>query len=448
MIFIIFILGILFIFQTFLVENIYKDTKIENLKNVNNKIEIALNNYPNDLGYHLKKESYNNDSCIRIITSELNIYASNEEVGCDLAFLKNDDINRIFNVLKSKNSFLTSIKNQQFDGELLIYGSLINQRGKQMIILSSTKISAFNAAILISQKQFFVYSFFIVLATFLLGLMLSKKIIKPLKEIILQIKELPYGKYQTSNAKKSNLELKNLDDVLVFANEKIVESDKAKRELISNVSHDLKTPLSMIVGYGEMIRDIKEENNKENVEVIIEEAKRLNLLVDDLLELNKFQNDKIILHYEEYSLNKLLEDTFKQFEKIFEKYGIFCDLKLLKKDVKVSVDHFRLKQVLYNFINNAMFYNDKDKRIVEIGAKEFDDKIKVFVYDNGNGIDEKEYDKVFERYYRNSEKHRRFKEGSGIGLAVSKQILLAHNLEFGVESELNKYTIFYFLIRK
>lgn len=448
MLFIIFILGVFFIFQSFLIENIYRDTKIENLKNINNEIAIALNDYSSNLGYLLKKESYNNDACIRIITSELNIYASNEEVGCDLAFLKNDDINEIFNILKNKNSFLKRIKNQQFDGELLIYGSLINQKGQQMIILSSTKISAFNAAFLISQKQFFVYSFFIILATFLLGLILSKKIIKPLKGIISQIKVLPDGKYQTSNLKNTNSELQKLDQVLVLANEKIIESNKAKKELISNVSHDLKTPLSMIVGYGEMIRDIKEENNKENIEVIIEEAKRLNLLVDDLLQLNKFQNNKIVFNYEKYYVNNLLKEVFKQFEKIFEKYDIEAKLKLLTKDKEVFIDVFRLKQVLYNFINNAMFYNEKEKKIVVFGAEEFDNRIKVFVYDNGNGIEEKERDKVFERYYRNSEKHLRFKEGSGIGLAVSKEILLAHNLEFGIESELNKYTIFYFLLQK
>ena len=228
------------------------------------------------------------------------------------------------------------------------------------------------------------------------------------------------------------------------ANEDILKAEKAKKELLGNVSHDLRTPLTMIVGYGEMIRDLPEENNEENINVIIDEAKRLSTLVDDLIDISKIDAIKLELSKEKVSLKSLLNEVYHQYDKHCKSQGIELTLNTEEEDAQVEVDVKRIKQVLYNFINNSLNYNDKDKQKIEIGYQKLDDTYRVYVYDNGEGIDEKDINNIWDRYYKVDKEHKRHHIGSGIGLSLAKQLLDAHGFNYGVESQKGEWTRFYF----
>lgn len=200
----------------------------------------------------------------------------------------------------------------------------------------------------------------------------------------------------------------------------------------------------MIVGYGEMIRDLPEENTEENINVIIDEAKRLSTLVDDLIDISKMDAIRLELNKEKVSLNELLNDVYKQYEKYCQNQGIDLELKL-DEDIEVEIDVKRIKQVLYNFVNNALNYNNKEKQLIRISSEKKDgNTYRVTVYDNGEGIEEKDLSRIWDRYYKVDKEHKRHHIGSGIGLSLARELLEAHGLEYGVESKKGEYTSFFF----
>ena len=202
----------------------------------------------------------------------------------------------------------------------------------------------------------------------------------------------------------------------------------------------------MIVGYGEMIRDLPEENTEENINVIIDEAKRLSTLVDDLIDISKIDAIRLELHKEEITVKELLESVYRQYEKYCETQGIELILDC-KEDQKIQIDIKRIKQVLYNFINNSLNYNDKEKQKIIIGSERNEDGLRIYVYDNGEGIDKEDLGNIWDRYYKVDKEHKRHHIGSGIGLSLAKQLLEAHGMECGVESLKGEYSKFYFDIK-
>ena len=203
----------------------------------------------------------------------------------------------------------------------------------------------------------------------------------------------------------------------------------------------------MIVGYSEMMKDIEEERNIENLDIIIKEAKRLNNLVNDLLDVSRIENSALTLHKEEVSINNLLNNVYEQYRKYCESLDI--DLKLLlDEDGMVSVDTKRIEQVLYNFINNALNYNNSKHREIVLSSNLKDGKYRIAVKDNGIGIAEKDLPYIWNRYYRVDEEHTRSHVGSGIGLSLAKDLLVLHGFKYGVESKENEYSIFWFELEK
>ena len=202
----------------------------------------------------------------------------------------------------------------------------------------------------------------------------------------------------------------------------------------------------MIVGYGEMIRDLPEENNEENINVIIDEAKRLSTLVDDLIDISKMDSVAVELNKEVISLNELLKNVYHQYELYCRNQGIDLELQL-SDDINVELDEKRIKQVLYNFVNNALNYNNKEEKKIIIGCEKKDELYRVFVYDNGEGIEDSDIRNIWDRYYKVDKEHRRHHIGSGIGLSLARELLVAHGLNYGVESEKGKYSKFYFDVK-
>mgnify|MGYP004448862313 FL=1 len=231
-------------------------------------------------------------------------------------------------------------------------------------------------------------------------------------------------------------ETNELAEVLNTASYEMGKADFYQRELVANVSHDLKTPLTMIKSYAEMIQDISGDNpekRNEHLGVIIAETDRLNKLVSNLMSVSLLQSNTITLDRKTFDFVEMCQEVYESVAVLNEQEGyniVFTPC----KPTLVYGDRERLSQVLHNFVSNAIKYGGEDK-YVGIELKRSGKKVSVHVKDNGMGIPKDDLPHIWDRYYRSSANHNREIDGSGIGLSIAKTILSLHNTNFGVNSD-------------
>lgn len=435
-------LALILFLQTTFLDGTYKNNKIAYLKETAAQIDEGIQN--DDILSVLEDISFSNEVCVRVVTDAVGFTTYQEASSCALGKLSNKQLNKIATTTFDNGGEALFDSNSSNIKNAYIYSKLSKVNDENVLIMLSTSIVPLQSTIDTMYDQFNIIIIVVVIATILLALCLSSLIVKPIKKIEMEATNLPSGKYDHKLIKTDAREIENLNNTLARANEEIIKADVARKELIGNVSHDLRTPLTMIVGYGEMIRDFPEENNAENINVIINEAKRLSTLVDDLLDLSKVESGKIEFHKKDIKISDLLESVYNQFEPYCKANNIELVLNIEDSDVVVSVDENRLKQVLHNFMSNALNYNDaKDTKII-IGEEKVDGAYRIYVYDNGSGVKEEDKDKIWNRYYKVDKEHKRSHIGSGIGLSLCKDILDKMGYKYGVDSVYKEYSKFYF----
>lgn len=435
-------LALILFLQTTFLDGTYKNNKIAYLKDTAALIDEGIQN--DDILSVLEDISFSNEVCIRVVTDAVGFTTYQEASSCALGKLSAKQLNKIATTTFDNGGEALFDNNSSYLKNVYIYSKLSKVNDENVLIMLSTSIVPLQSTIDTMYDQFNIIIIVVVIATILLALCLSSLIVKPIKKIEMEATNLPSGKYDYKLIKTDAREIENLNNTLARANEEIIKADVARKELIGNVSHDLRTPLTMIVGYGEMIRDFPEENNAENINVIINEAKRLSTLVDDLLDLSKVESGKIEFHNKDIKISDLLGSVYDQFEPYCKANNIELVLNVEDSDVVVNVDDNRLKQVLHNFMSNALNYNDaKDTKII-IGEEKVDGAYRIYVYDNGSGVKEEDKDKIWNRYYKVDKEHKRSHIGSGIGLSLCKDILDKMGYKYGVDSVYKEYSKFYF----
>ena len=204
----------------------------------------------------------------------------------------------------------------------------------------------------------------------------------------------------------------------------------------------------MIKAYAEMVRDLTykdEEKRNNNLNTIINETDRLNLLVNDILDLSALQSNNT-LECEEFDLIQIVKQIISRFNILIEKENYCFIFDPPKEEIIVYADKKRIYQVIYNLINNAINYTGDDKKVF-IEVKEFAKAYRVSIKDTGKGIPKDEIKFIWDKYYHNEKKHKRNEYGTGLGLSIVKNILQNHHFKYGVNSS-NKGTTFYFEIKK
>ncbi|MBR5340327.1 MAG: HAMP domain-containing histidine kinase [Erysipelotrichaceae bacterium] len=448
LVFVVAVMGLVYFVQTTFLDDFYKANKIKSLQSVGASVSslIGDDSFEDEIEYLMMS----NEVCVRVVSNNENYSYSG---ACTLRGLDNLTINAIASEVDAMDNDEKLFDNFHYQRDfrdkpedVYIFAKLLNINNEKAMVLVSSGITPLSATISTIKSQYVLILAIIIVMTLILALILSRYILRPIKQINAESKNLSRGEYDSKAVKVVSKEFEELNETLENANEDILKADKAKKELLGNVSHDLRTPLTMIVGYGEMIRDLPEEDNEENINVIIDEARRLSTLVDDLIDISKIDAIKLELNKEDISLNELLNSVYKQYEKYCKTQNI--DFKLqLSDDVTINVDVKRIKQILYNFVNNSLNYNTKENQEVILGAEKIDDFYRVYVYDNGEGIEEKDINNIWDRYYKVDKEHKRHHIGSGIGLSLAKELLTAHGMNYGVESKYGEYSKFYFDVK-
>ena len=241
-----------------------------------------------------------------------------------------------------------------------------------------------------------------------------------------------------------SLEVTKLADTLNYARDELSKTDRMQKELIANVSHDFKTPLTMIKGYASMIVEISGDNpekREKHAKIIIDEADRLASLVNDVLDLSKLQAGITQLNTERFNVSAALEGILERFAYLKDTKG-YRFVSEVDGELYAVADKVKIEQVLYNLIGNAVNYTGEDNTVY-VRLKKDGGRFRFDVRDTGKGIKPEEIQGIWERYYRSSETHKRPVQGTGLGLSIVKGILDRHGLEYGVESEVGKGSVFY-----
>ena len=257
----------------------------------------------------------------------------------------------------------------------------------------------------------------------------------PVKRMAEAAKKFSRGNFKEPLKLKASEEYRELANTIQYMGDKLNNTDEAQRKFVSNVSHDFRSPLTSIKGYIEAIKDgtIPPELQEKYLDIVIFETERLTKLTSNLLELNSFDDNGIILHKTEFDINKMIKQIGLAFEGTFKKKKLVLNLVFSAKEQFVEADMDKIEQVLYNLIDNAVKFSSQDSYI-RVTTEEKGSKVVIAVKDNGVGIPKESLERIWERFYKTDSSRGRDKKGTGLGLSIVKEIITAHEENISVVS--------------
>ncbi len=330
--------------------------------------------------------------------------------------------------------------------ENIVSVRIINlSNGAKQVVFICSQITPVDSTVRTLQVQLIYISVVVIVLSLLLALLISRRVSNSIIMVNESAKELSKGDFDIVFEGKDYKEIAELSDTLNHTVAELAKAEHLQKELIANVSHDLRTPLTMITAYAEVMRDLPGENTPENVQVVIDEAKRLTNLVNDLLDVSKLQAGVTSIEVREYNLTESIKAVIDRYAKLVEQNGYIVEF-IYDHDVYVEADEYKIFQVIYNLINNAINYTGEDKRVI-VKQIANGNIVRIEVIDTGAGIAKEELDNVWERYYKVDKNHKRAVMGTGLGLSIVKNILKLHDAKYGVKSKLQKGSTFWFELK-
>lgn len=438
------ILIFLWLFQIAFLDQYYEWSKRKDLNETANHIIESYN------GHHidsiLNTIAYEKGVCIEVIQKGDSAFLSSSfNRGCMMREKNNRTTyqKKFMESNLTKNSY--TITNSDFKNKILVYGLKLDN---QTYAFVSASLEPLDATTKILSTQLIYVTFIVLFLSFIIAYFISKKISAPIIELNKGANKMSKGNYNFEfNGKTDIKEIQVLSNTLNQAKNELSKTEELRRDLMANVSHDLKTPLTMIKAYAEMARDLNCDHPKkrnQNLNIIIEETDRLTLLVNDILELSKVQSSVEPLKKETTDLTAMMKQILKRYD-ILKETEHYQFIFTQAEPILVFIDAKKIEQVIYNLINNAITYTGEDKTI-KINTIMDNHKVRVEIIDSGMGIDPKDLPHIWDKYYRNEKKHQRNVIGTGLGLAIVKSILEEHQFQYGVLSKKKEGTTFYFEI--
>ncbi len=365
------------------------------------------------------------------------------------SFIPKNEPQSLITMVEDGKTLTTSIISDISDQEMVLYGQKIEADLMNYYLFINSPIEPIESYIELFVDQFYLIAIFIFIAAIGISLILADRIASPIIKIRKEANKLRDGNFDLDFDIHSYTEINDLATTLDEAAERLETVDELRKDLIANVSHDIKTPLTMIKAYSEMIRDIsgddKEKRNK-HLAIILEETDHLDKLVDDMREVSKLQAGQNILKRTNFDLQEMIEKIVKNYQETIIK-GTSMKIEMETVPCVVWADETGIFRVISNFVSNAIKYSFDDSVII-IRMIDSEDKVRVEVIDDGRGIAESELPYIWTRYYKIDKGFARNSNSTGLGLAIAKAILEAHGAKYGVTSKVNVGSTFYFELSK
>lgn len=371
--------------------------------------------------------------------------------------INNSDIQLIFHELEEDKDILVKLSNEFIMPSGIRQGDRHRQEtitrtkeftlndGRIVSLTFHAIITPVEATVTTLQMQLYIITGIMLLLSVILAIIIAKRISKPIEHINNSAKILASGSYDTYFSGTGFLEITELSGTLNTAARELSKVEALRRELMANISHDLRTPLALIYSYAEMMHDFPTEITPDQTQTIMDETNRLTSLVNDVLDISKLESGATELNIEKYNLTNSIRVTVERIAEMTKKDGYSLSFEY-EGDVYVAADEVKITQVFYNLLINAINYSGTDKRII-ILQHVINNYVKIEVKDFGEGIEPNSLPYIWDRYYKEDKKHRRALTGTGLGLSIVKKIINLHGGSYGVESEVGKGSSFWFYLK-
>jgi signal transduction histidine kinase len=353
----------------------------------------------------------------------------------------------LMEIMQSKKA--VSVFKHNSRGSLLLVGlPVIRDNVMTAAVIMTVPVASLKETVDTLKEQFIIISLILISVSSILAYVFSRYFTRPILEISNAAKAMAEGNLSIKVPVSTKDELGMLSATINHLSTQLQKIEQLRKELISNVSHEFKTPLSLIKGYAETIRDVEnlsEEKRDKQLSIIIEESDKLNYMINEIMDLSQIQSDYYKLDKTDFRIKETIKAVVNRLTYHIENKKLCIEMDY-KDDVWVHADERRMEQVLYNLLNNAINFS-KEEDCIFIRVIDKDKLIEVEIVDQGAGISPEEIPYIWDRFYKSKEASAKHK-GSGLGLAIVKGILDAHKLNFGVESEIGRGSRFWFEITK
>lgn len=451
------LLVILWLFQTVFLDSFYRGIKVMGIKS---DVKTITNNIDNkNISDLIAGISQDGETYIEVASLDGTNIISSSNTKYKVSLM--DKIAMISSAEKNNNEFYKYITNfppqqpavnKNFTVELppsnmqpsksLVYVKLVkNSGGKTVAVFMNAVVSPLNATVKTLRYQLYLITGIMLLFSVLLAFVIAKRISRPIEEINKSAKLLAGGNYNIHFNGKGFLEIEELSNTLNTAAVELNKVEVLRQELLGNISHDLRTPLSLIYSYAEMMHDFPNEVTPDQTQIIMDETQRLKTLVNDVLDISKLEAGTQELSLSKYNLTNSIKATTQRIAELVKENGYSISF-IYDREIFICADETRITQVIYNLLINAINYAGEDKSITVLQSIS-NENVKIEVTDTGEGIASENLPYIWDRYYKIDKKHKRAIMGTGLGLSIVKKVVELHGGTYGVKSQLGVGSTFW-----
>lgn len=455
-IFTLIIIFVLWLCQVVFLDTIYKGIKVNEIRHAAKAIESALGN--ENFESTAENIATKNDICMIVLQMvsddrALQLCSVESQSSCLIHNAEKSSIFVFYNTAvqnggssvqrfrySTERRVYVSSESEYYDSlsaenESIIYSVVVTDSSDlPVLILLNAVISPVTATVNTLNKMLITISAALLFFALIMAVIISRRISKPIVSLTDDAKKLAGGDYNVKFSASDFREIGELASALDYAKHELSKVDALRRDLIANISHDLRTPLTMISGYAEVMRDLPGENTAENLQVIIDESNRLTTLVNDVLDISKLESGVRTVSPSEFSLTDAISSAIKSYNKLTER-GNYKIIFLPEYNVTVNTDKTILMQVFYNLLGNAVTYTGDDKTVYVSQSTDSETRnVRITVTDTGDGIAPEKLPLIWDRYYKVDKIHRRASVGTGLGLSIVRGSMELLGGGYGVKS--------------
>ena len=408
--------------------------------NLNDELSIIVQTNFEE-SQQIGEELFDKDTRLTMISSDGEVLYDNFDDSINENHLQREEIKEA-----SKNGTGSSVRYSETMEQNYLYVAEYDAQEQTYVRLAMPFSGVSQSALMLLPSFFiaFVIAFFFV---WLMSKRMADSILKPLQEISAVIRKADFGKEKIEFQNYSYSELQEITDALQTMNNQIAKNlenlereKQIRQEFFTNASHELKTPLTSIRGYSELLRQhaITDPNQIDHcLDCVLKESDHMTKLINDILTISKLEAKDYVVQKSHIKLKDLLENVLNSLSVQAKAMNLDIDASCENVTVYANLDH--IQGILYNLISNAIKYNKPNGKIIII-IKERLDNILIKVMDTGIGISKEDQEKVFQRFYRVDKQRSKIVAGTGIGLAIVKHIVQFYNGSISLKSKENEGT--------